>query len=403
MKLQEIPARAIVLSILLALLGAAARAETYTPEAPASAVSLPGEALIYAEPSFDAPVIGNAENGAQVSVVSMIGDWVRVVASGVDGYMPRNTINSVPTAAPKTTGGERLVRVANEDPETMLPLRAVPDERSDIVAAYSNGVEAMILDEPEEDGKYALVRVGEGQSSLEGYMDINSLARDGQPVDLRTSVVIVTASGGLDWLNLRERPDAQSRALGQFAVGMPVEVLGVMGEWFHVLVEGQVGFMMSSYLSPVNDVSFLASEPLILEAGQLPVTLQLIDTAMPNGQGGKTGVVRILSEAGGQIIPVYYTGSLRDAETFIIEDVNFDEMPDFRVCSRMADGDKYYEYWLYNTLLKRFTRSIAFDTLESNPVFSVGEKLVRASRGSGVDLQKYTYEIINNIPQQTDE
>jgi uncharacterized protein YgiM (DUF1202 family) len=51
-------------------------------------------------------------------------------------------------------------------------------------------------------------------------------------------------------LNLREGQSTSSRKLATYENGTPVTVLGVSTSWAHVMVDGQVGFMMLNKLTP---------------------------------------------------------------------------------------------------------------------------------------------------------
>ncbi|MDR1570178.1 MAG: SH3 domain-containing protein [Oscillospiraceae bacterium] len=441
------------LCLLTLYLLAAALPQSALASESTSIVQLPIDAPIYAEPSFDAQVIGSAQNGITINILEISGDWARISSGALTGYMPRNTIATLPDAADGEPSAAILMRINNAQQTDRLPLRLVPDEKSEIIAAYSNGVVVTLLDDPEEiagaagrdiQPQYVKVRVGDEPSALEGYMDAASLvpvgagsgsalsggdggdgdgaaAQKEERVELRTCVLVVSNTSALDWLNLREQPSALSRALGQYGNGTPVEVLGVMSDWFHVRVDGQTGFMMASYLSHINDMSFIASQPLTLESGHDPITMQLIDTGAINAFGNKTGILRILDDYGyeRQTIAFSYAGALLDEDTFIIEDINFDEIPDFRVCTLIQDNNRYYDYWLYSPSLVQqdaersgdsfgavgegsalYEKAGSYGAIEGSPIFDAASKrLYSVIQNDDSRYTEYTYDIADGAPR----
>lgn len=62
-----------------------------------------------------------------------------------------------------------------------------------------------------------------------------------------------------DRLHLRELPDRTSKSLGKYYNGTPAKVLETKGDWVHVDVLGQTGWMLRSYLAFGEDVKQVAS------------------------------------------------------------------------------------------------------------------------------------------------
>ena len=51
-------------------------------------------------------------------------------------------------------------------------------------------------------------------------------------------------------VNLRRQASTHVNAVALYPNGTPVYVLGIAGEWCHVLIDGEIGFMMTQYLVP---------------------------------------------------------------------------------------------------------------------------------------------------------
>ena len=58
----------------------------------------------------------------------------------------------------------------------------------------------------------------------------------------------LTAANGKN-VNVRQQPGKQYARIGSFPVGTPVTVLGTMGEWSLVQVEGVQGYVMSQFIA----------------------------------------------------------------------------------------------------------------------------------------------------------
>ena len=50
--------------------------------------------------------------------------------------------------------------------------------------------------------------------------------------------------------NLRRQASTRVSAVALYPNGTQVQVLGIAGEWCHVLIDGEIGFMMTQYLVP---------------------------------------------------------------------------------------------------------------------------------------------------------
>ncbi len=115
-----------------------------------------------------------------------------------------------------------------------LNLRADMSTSSAVLGKYGWGTEVTVLG---QNGGWAYVEVG-GQN---GYMAIEHL---GEPGETSYTRYVNTNTRGL---NLRNAPNGD--ILGSYPRGTKVTVLSTNGNWSHVKVDGQTGYMSSQWLS----------------------------------------------------------------------------------------------------------------------------------------------------------
>lgn len=61
-------------------------------------------------------------------------------------------------------------------------------------------------------------------------------------------IMKVSNPGSAQNLHLRQRQSTSSKSLGLYPNGTEVILMGFNHEWAHVIVNGQMGFMMGKYL-----------------------------------------------------------------------------------------------------------------------------------------------------------
>lgn len=134
--------------------------------------------------------------------------------------------------------------VSNPNPNDRLHLRTQPSKEGLSLGRYYNGVQVQVLG-PQQDG-WVPVRLG----ALSGFMMAQFLQMPGQGVAPLSAMPVlqVHTPGGVDQLNLRQEQSTASPSLGLYPNGTPVIVMGFDSLWAHVIVEGQIGFMMGRYL-----------------------------------------------------------------------------------------------------------------------------------------------------------
>lgn len=224
--------------------------------------------------------VGFRANGATVSVLGLTRNWahVQLIENGHTGYMmlsglnpqlqyDHGTTNSTPnpvfTPSPPNTGawngpgGSHPVApwtlpldgpaamVNNPKPADRLHLRTAPRGNARSLGKYYNGVRLVILGVL--GGEWVQVGIG----NLEGYMKTEFLVISGEGKPSPASampILVVSNPNPAANLHLRQGQSTSSPSLGLYPNGTQVVLMGFGGEWAHVIVHGQMGFMLGKYL-----------------------------------------------------------------------------------------------------------------------------------------------------------
>ena len=75
------------------------------------------------------------------------------------------------------------------------------------------------------------------------------LAMDGRADSVVSGMPILCVTTPAGKLNLRQTPSTTAPSLGAYSGGTLVTLCGLTNEWAHVLIDGQIGFMLRKYLS----------------------------------------------------------------------------------------------------------------------------------------------------------
>lgn len=138
---------------------------------------------------------------------------------------------------------EQRAVVYNPNPKDRLNLRAQASIQSASLGKYYNGAPVTVL---AVQGGWARVCIG----NVYGYMLAEFLLLGGREGSVPSAMPWATIRNPIptDRLNLREGPSAQALSLAKYGNGTAVEVLGDAGDWVHVRVGGNTGYMMRDYL-----------------------------------------------------------------------------------------------------------------------------------------------------------
>lgn len=196
-------------------------------------------------------------------------DWWKVELGGREGYIQARFLIACgeqghvnEAAAESAYSAVQYGVVSNPDPTERLHLRAKPSETSNSISKFYNGTPVEIWGVT--DGWYYVMIDGMGGYMLSQYIK----KTDGLPAvaDLPAEVseaglkayAVVNNSKVEDRLHLRAEAREGSQSLGRYYNGTTVEVLSTMGEWTHVRVFDQTGYMYTQFLAPdgVDKVCF---------------------------------------------------------------------------------------------------------------------------------------------------
>lgn len=193
--------------------------------------------------------------GVKVELLGFADSWWHVRVDSDTGYVPANTsglklVSGNPNFGSAGNSGNyydgyRIAIVNNPNPTDRLNLRKSASSNADTLGKYYNGTVVALLSEVKNG--WAKVKIG----NLEGYMESKYLSVDAQIGSVASAMPTVTVSNANGKrLNLREKQSDKSNSLGLYNNGTQVQVLGLSETWYHVQVDGKVGFMMAGYMTP---------------------------------------------------------------------------------------------------------------------------------------------------------
>lgn len=146
----------------------------------------------------------------------------------------------------------QMAVVNNPNPQDRLHLRTKPNKNSQSLGKYYNG--AIVYISSYVSDEWAKVYIGDisapdggATGVLEGYMLREFLSFD---IDKVISAQPIVKIIGKHRLNLRHAPTKKSPSIMLYDPGISVKVIGISPGWCHVLIGGNVGFVMTEYLSP---------------------------------------------------------------------------------------------------------------------------------------------------------
>lgn len=145
---------------------------------------------------------------------------------------------------------DKVAAVTNPNTSHRLNLRVEPTKNSKSLGKYYNGVLVTLegdVFKNEKGEEWVKVSIG----NLTGYMDASFLTFQGGNEAFPASVMPVMQVknyNSIGNLHLRQKQTMDSASLGLFDNGTRVILMGFTGEWAHVIVNGQMGFMMAKYL-----------------------------------------------------------------------------------------------------------------------------------------------------------
>lgn len=227
-------------------------------------------------PAKNSTVLGLYPNGISVQVLGLSENWYHVqvdektgfmVASGFSDRLSYSSSGIGNSSSSSNTGSsskddtawngptgfhataewpikinEYTAVVSNPDPADRLHLRTEPYSNSKSLGKYYNGVQVII---DGYSGAWLKVSIG----NLTGYMKAEYLNFvDQSTTESAIPVLTINNPNPSHNLHLREEQTTTSKSLGIYPNGTEVLLMGFNDEWAHVIVDGQMGFMLAQYL-----------------------------------------------------------------------------------------------------------------------------------------------------------
>ncbi len=145
-------------------------------------------------------------------------------------------------------GSYPLALIENTKDPYQVHLRKGAGTSTDSLGLYYSGTQVVVNNST---GDWWQVEIGGRQ----GYIQAKFLVSNGdqgmpgnaQVYDARPSG-FVSNPNPADRLHLRAQPSETATSYGKHYNGTQVQILGVVGDWYHVSVEGSTGFMMSKFI-----------------------------------------------------------------------------------------------------------------------------------------------------------
>jgi uncharacterized protein YgiM (DUF1202 family) len=129
-----------------------------------------------------------------------------------------------------------------------LHLRASPYSTAVSYGRYYSGVQVTVLEYT--NAEWAKVRIGSGSGSAQGYMMTKFLVF-GSAMNHVKSAIPTLYVKSTSQVNLYSDRSTSSGSLGKYGNGTAVEMLAYGTTWYHVRINGKLGFMQASHLSSV--------------------------------------------------------------------------------------------------------------------------------------------------------
>ena len=213
-----------------------------------------------AQPSASSSVVGKLAHGTRVEVLETRGDWARILYAGATGYVMKSYLQleeSVPVPTP-TAGVSpgQWATLTLSSTSGRMHVRQGPSTSTPSLDILSHGARVEVLGET---GEWSNIRA----NGVVGYVKTQYLVFDAAtatPTPVATSTPAPTAGvspGQWATLNLgsssgrmhvRQGPSTSTPSLDIIAHGARVEVLGEVGEWSNIRVNGVVGYVKTQYL-----------------------------------------------------------------------------------------------------------------------------------------------------------
>lgn len=187
-----------------------------------------------AQPSDDSAALVTCENGTVVEVLGVSDGWLHVLVSsdGRVGFMRSAWITQTENQKNAVISAEKAT------------LRQSPKADGKSLGVYGQHVPMVLLFSFEKLEGWSRVRIG----NTVGFMRNSDLAFGPEPGGAVFSPVSRKVSNPGSFVNLRKEAKTNALVIKKLNDGTVVDVIGAAGEWTHVLVNSEYGYIQSKFL-----------------------------------------------------------------------------------------------------------------------------------------------------------
>lgn len=191
-----------------------------------------------AQGSSSSQWLGSYNRGVWVEILGSQNNFYRVrTPDGRTGYMSKNYLHVAPTS----DDAQWTVYVSNQNGGAFLNFRSQPNYNSQVLGIFYNGVPLHALGL--SNGWYQVEINGQT-----GYVR-SEFVTDWGYRNLGSATVATIKTPGNTAMNLRSGPGMNYGVIAQYPGDSYVSVLARGNDWWCVSIEGNAGFMSSSYLA----------------------------------------------------------------------------------------------------------------------------------------------------------
>lgn len=126
-----------------------------------------------------------------------------------------------------------------------------------ILGHYYPGASATLLSDP--NAKLVKVKIGTTIGFVDGQAFVHDTALIVSPSFSLLPEKIIKLKNPKSFINLRETASTKGKALGKYKDGQAIRVLGYTGDWCHIMIGEEIGYMPAAYLVDGDGASPVAS------------------------------------------------------------------------------------------------------------------------------------------------
>lgn len=197
-------------------------------------------------PGLSYPVLLSLKKDESLTTLKKSGDWIQVQVNGETGWVAAWLTKTVSNKATQTETQSKTV-ISQVD---FLNIRVEPSLSANVVAQLSVGNEARFIKETEEwiqiDYQNKTGWVHKKYASISIDEQVTSVTKDTSEESKATSTNIFTVN--VDAVNIRKKPDLNTKKLGTIKNGEQYDVLSRDGNWIEIeYSKGKKGWVYSFY------------------------------------------------------------------------------------------------------------------------------------------------------------